>query len=89
MNPDIFTEVIVPHYTLTKSFDPIITSWQEKELNKADLCDITMERLSIERSGMLLIDNIKGNIDEWLARGGKGYWYRGESSFVNDITVFL
>ena len=89
VNPDIFTEVIVPHYTLTKSFDPIVTSWQERELNKANLCDITLERLGIERSSALLIDNMKRNIDEWLARGGKGYWYRGESSFVNDITVFL
>ena len=89
VNPDIFTEVIVPHYELTESFDPIITSWQEKELNKADLCDTTLERLSIERSSALLIDNMKGNIDEWVARGGKGYWYRGESSFVNDSAVIL
>jgi len=89
VNPDIFTEVIVPHYTLTKSFDPIVTSWQEKELNKADLCDITLERLSIERSSALLIDNMKQNIDEWVERGGKGYWYKDESSFINDITVIL
>ncbi len=89
VNPDIFTQIIVPHYKLTESFDPIITSWQEKELNKADLCDITLKRLSIERSGALLIDNMKGNIDEWDARGGKGYWYRGDSSFINEITIIL
>jgi len=89
VNPDIFTEIIVPHYKLTESFDPIITSWQEKELNKADLCDITLKRLSIERSSALLIDNMKGNIDEWMARGGKGYWYRGDSSFINEITIIL
>ena len=89
VNPDIFTDVIVPHYELTKLFDPIVASWQERELNKADLCDITLERLSIKQSSALLIDNMKVNTDEWVERGGKGYWYRGESSFINDITVIL
>ena len=34
-------------------------------------------------------NNMKCNTDEWVERGGKGYWYRDESSFISDIAVIL
>jgi hypothetical protein len=79
INPDIFSEVVVPEYDLGMRFATIVTSWEERTLSKADLCDVAMSRLpgAIDRAACLLIDNRMDNIAEWRARGGAAWLFQG------------
>jgi hypothetical protein len=72
INPDMFSEVVVPACNLHARFQAIVTSWEERTLSKADLCDIAMSRLpgAVDRDACLLIDNRIENVVEWRARGG-------------------
>ncbi|HEY2482064.1 MAG TPA: hypothetical protein VGI30_07700 [Caulobacteraceae bacterium] len=84
INPDIFTEVVVPHYALSSRFDVITTSWQEGLSDKALLCEIARMWLdhSLTPAECLLVDNLQANIDAWRARGGSGLHFTGEDALL-------
>jgi len=77
INPDIFSETVVPAYDLSTRFAAVVTSWEERTLSKADLCDIAMSRLpgALDRDACLLIDNRMENVAEWRARGGAAWHF--------------
>jgi hypothetical protein len=79
INPDIFSEMVVPAYDLRARFTTIVTSWEERTLIKADLCEIAMSRLpgAIDREACVLIDNRLDNVAEWKARGGAAWLFEG------------
>ena len=85
INSDIFSEVVVPAYDLTRRFSVVVASWQEGTVNKADLCEIAIERLpgAIEPRNCLLIDNKLENVEEWKQRRGVGLHFQDERSFFN------
>ena len=86
INPDVFTNFVVPIYELDRVFPVIVTSWQEKTLSKASLCTEALRRLGgSANSEALLIDNIEQNVREWEQAGGRGYWFRGETQFLADL----
>ncbi len=85
VNPDVFSDVVVPHYRLTEVFDVIVTSARERTADKAELCAVAVDRLACPSSVALLIDNIEANVDAWRARGGIGYWFRGDERFGRDL----
>ena len=91
INPDIFTEVIVPTYDLSAKFPAIVTSWQEGTLSKADLCEVAMGRLdrSLRLPECVLIDNKLENVLEWRARGGAAYHFDGAASLADRFTAIL
>jgi len=87
VNPAIFTEIIVPRYELDRHFPVIVTSWQERTLDKATLCDIALGRLGApgERASALLVDNRADNIERFRAQGGQGYLFTDDSTFARDL----
>jgi len=84
INPDIFTRVVVPTYGLQNRFEAIVTSWEEKTVSKADLCDIAMSRLTgaVDRGACLLVDNRMDNVLEWRGRGGVAWRFRHHRSLA-------
>ena len=86
INPDAFTQLVVPRYALDATFAPIVTSWQQRTLDKADLADIALRSIDgdIARAEALLIDNVQANVERWIARGGRAYHFRGEARFRED-----
>jgi FMN phosphatase YigB (HAD superfamily) len=85
LNPDLFSDLIVPNYALDSVFDEIVTSWQERTLDKARLCAIALERLGGHDPGdALLIDNVDENVEAWRSLGGRAYLFRGDHEFHND-----
>jgi FMN phosphatase YigB (HAD superfamily) len=91
VNSDIFTHVVVPNYNLAARFPVIVTSWEEKTLRKADLCDVARAKLdgALERRECLLVDNKQENVVEWNARGGVGHVFRSERTSFNQIADLL
>jgi len=87
VNPDIFTNTIVPAYRLDQYCETIVTSWQEGTVDKRVLCARAIERLGIScgNEQALLIDNRRDNIDAWRSVGGTGYLYTTDSQFLADI----
>ena len=90
INPDIFSEVVVPTFELRARFSAIVTSWEERTLSKADLCDIAMSRLpgAVDREACLLIDNRMDNVAEWRARGGAAWHFEacaGLAAYLFDL----
>jgi phosphoglycolate phosphatase-like HAD superfamily hydrolase len=88
INPDIFSEVVVPHYALRERFAAIVTSWEERTLSKADLCEAAMSRLpgAVDREACLLIDNRADNVAEWRARGGAAWLFEGYRSLTEHLS---
>jgi hypothetical protein len=88
INPDIFSETVVPTYDLSARFAAIVTSWEEQTLSKADLCDIAMTRLpgAVDRKACLLIDNRPDNVAEWRARGGAAWLFEGCRHLVEHLS---
>ena len=86
INPDIFSQQVVPNYRLNKLFEAIVTSCEEKTLDKSDLCDIALQRLgdASDRSGALLIDNRIENVESWRTRGGIAYHFTGNEAFATE-----
>jgi len=78
INPDVFSEVVVPAYDLSARFDAIVTSWEARTLSKADLCDVAMSRLAggLDRQACLLIDNRMENVAQWRTRGGAAWLFQ-------------
>ena len=87
INPDLFNPDIVPALELDRWFDPIVTSWEERTLDKAELCDLALARMEgeFDRSEALLIDNKQANVEDWRRRGGRGYVYRDDATFAADL----
>jgi phosphoglycolate phosphatase-like HAD superfamily hydrolase len=86
INSDIFSQQVVPNYRLNQLFETIVTSWEEKTLDKSDLCDIALQRLGgvSDRSGALLIDNRIENVESWRARGGIAFHFTGNEAFASE-----
>jgi hypothetical protein len=86
INPDIFSQCVVPNYRLDQLFEPIVTSWQERTLDKSDLCDKALQQLGgvLDRSGALLIDNRIENVESWRSRGGIAYLFTGNEAFASE-----
>ncbi len=90
VNCDVFSDVVVPAYSLNERFETIVTSWEEATLSKADLCDIAMARLpgATDRGACLLIDNKLANVLEWRARGGAAFCFEGADALVAAVNLF-
>lgn len=87
INPDAFSSLVVPSYDLAQLFKPIVTSWEERTLDKGELAARALELLcrDIHPSEALLIDNKSSNVEAWERRGGRGYVFRNEKTFVADL----
>ena len=91
VNPDVFTNYVVPAFRLDEMFPVIVASWQEKTTDKVALCEEALRNFgqAIKRSEALLIDNIPENVRDWEASGGRGYVFRGEQQFTTDLASHL
>jgi FMN phosphatase YigB (HAD superfamily) len=87
VNPDLFSETLVPHYGLHDLAGSIVTSWEERTEDKGVLCARALERLelSCDPSEALLIDNRRDNCEAWSARGGAAYLHTGDEVFARDV----
>jgi hypothetical protein len=87
VNPDAFSSLVVPSYDLAQRFKPIVTSWEERTLDKGELAARALELLGLDLrpSEALLVDNKSPNVDAWESRGGRGYVFRNEKTFVADL----
>lgn len=83
INTDLFSKVIVPKYNLSEKFDAIVNSYELKNHNKTDICIAAADRLglNLQEDQILLIDDIKKNIDEIVDAGGEGYQYQSAELF--------
>ena len=83
VNPDLWTEVIVPLHHFDQTADVIISSWEEGTDDKGALCQLVLDRMGLghRRQDALLIDNKQSNIDAWMALGGIGYHYTTDEAF--------
>ena len=88
VNPRLFSEFIVPKYSVFERFEVVVTSWEERLLDKAALCSVALSRLatSIVPSAALLIDNMSENITGWEQLGGQGYLFRGPETLQADLS---
>ncbi|MGO9875407.1 MAG: HAD family hydrolase [Acidimicrobiia bacterium] len=85
VNSDAFSRFVVPNYGLDSVFERIVTSWEERTLDKTSLCELAVERLGgRDPSEALLIDNIEANVDTWRSVGGQAYLFRGDEQFACD-----
>jgi len=83
INPDLFTRFVAPNFGLDSVFDAIVTSWQERTEDKAELCEIALRRLGGgDPAEALLIDNIEANVEAWRARGGQAYLFVSDDEFA-------
>jgi hypothetical protein len=87
VNPDLWTETIVPLHGFDRTADAIVSSWEEGTVDKGVLCSLALERLELDcqPSEALLIDNKQSNLDSWAARGGIGYLYTSDRAFERDV----
>jgi len=86
VNPDLFSDVIVPTWNLNQYCGAIVTSWEERTDDKNILNRVAIERLGLDcrNSEALLIDNKHSNIVEWVRVGGAGYRHTGDRVFRLD-----
>lgn len=86
VNPDLFSEVIVPVYNLNTQCDMIVTSWEEGTEDKRILNRLAIERMEVDcvPGEALLIDNKLSNVKDWVDVGGAGYHYQGDQQFIED-----
>ena len=91
VNSPLFSEPIVPRYAVFKRFEMIVTSWEERVLDKAELCAVALSRLqvAIAPSAALLIDNMSDNVKQWEQRGGQAYWFSGPEVLKRDLSGAL
>ena len=91
INPDIFSDVVVPAYRLNDRFETIVTSWEEGTLSKADLCDIAIARLvgAPDRGSCLLIDNRMENVQEWRGRRGLAWRFAGCAPLADHLSRLI
>jgi hypothetical protein len=89
VNPDGFSRYVLPPLGLEAHLEAIVTSWEEGTLDKPQLCEVAVARLGLPRAGALLIDNVEQNVEQWVARGGRGYWFRGEAEMLSALGLEL
>ncbi|MCZ6616502.1 MAG: hypothetical protein O7E57_00100 [Gammaproteobacteria bacterium] len=84
VNPDLFSDVVVPICGFAANCEVIVTSWEEGTIDKNILNRLAIERmgLSCTNEEAILIDNKRANIDRWVAIGGSGYCYSDDESFA-------
>jgi FMN phosphatase YigB (HAD superfamily) len=89
INPDIFTNIVVPEYQLDRRFDLIVTSWQQGTEDKTALCEFAIAQLDIAAplAECLLVDNRLANVLAWRSKGGAAYHFRGERAFCEEFTA--
>jgi hypothetical protein len=87
VNPEAFSEIIVPAFALHDVTNAIVVSAAEKTIDKGELCRRALERMGLgcHPSEALLIDNRPSNLDAWAAHGGIGYLYTTDSAFMQDV----
>ena len=87
VNPDLWSDTIVPLYGFDKTADVIVSSWEEGTIDKRILCGLALERLDIgcKSSEALLIDNKMSNLTAWAEHGGIGYLYTTDKTFQQDV----
>ncbi len=87
----MFSQFVVPRLELSKSFEVIVTSWEERDLDKVRLCELALSRSAgrVQPTRALLIDNLDENVRRWRAVGGLGYWYRGDAQLESDLASEL
>lgn len=87
VNPDLFSEIIVPVCGFEADCNAIVTSWEERTIDKRVLNRIAIERLELDcgNNAALLIDNKLSNIDDWIGSGGAGYHYTSDEAFTRDV----
>ncbi|MHC4821302.1 MAG: hypothetical protein ACYTDX_06245, partial [Planctomycetota bacterium] len=87
VNPDLFSSTIVPAMGLDRDFPVIVTSWQERTLDKVELCRIALERLSDRPSigTALLVDNDATNVSAFVEQGGQGYRFTTDRALARDL----
>ncbi|HEY5072329.1 MAG TPA: hypothetical protein VII63_09885 [Caulobacteraceae bacterium] len=87
VNSDIFSLVIAPHYRLHELFPIVVASWEERLLDKTELCRRALRRIDSRMpiSAALLIDNIAENVEAFRHAGGRAYHFRGEARFIADL----
>jgi hypothetical protein len=91
VNPDLFTDHIVPVHDLTAVFDVIVVSSAEGTDDKSGLCDRALTRLGYAgpRSAALLIDNRRDLVNAWIDTGGAGYLFHSDEQFQTDLPYLL
>ncbi|MCR9246141.1 MAG: hypothetical protein NXI31_14010 [bacterium] len=80
INPDLFSQVLAPHFRLERDFEVVVTSWEERSLDKVQMCRTALSRLDPEAgpSDGMLIDNLADNVAAWQAAGGAGHTFGGQ-----------
>jgi FMN phosphatase YigB (HAD superfamily) len=91
VNPDLFTDLVVPACGLATVFDLVVASHQEGTDDKVVLCERALERLGFrgDRLEVLLIDNRPDLVEAWRDAGGSGYWFQGDDRFARDVEELL
>jgi hypothetical protein len=91
VNPDLFSEYVVPAQRLRGVFDVIVTSSAERTADKSTLCEIALRRLGFygRRSDALLIDNRFDLVEAWRNVGGAGYWFESDNQFKREVPRLL
>ena len=91
VNPDLFSEYVVPAQRLRAVFDVIVTSSAERTADKSTLCEIALRRLGFygRRSDALLIDNRFDLVEAWRNVGGAGYWFESDNQFKRELPRLL
>ncbi len=75
-----------PSYSLLDSFDAVITSSSLGTDDKVELCWRALQIMGVDDpSDTVLIDNVRTNIDGWVAVGGNGYLFIDDNRFAEDV----
>lgn len=87
VNPDAFSRLIAPHYGIDSDFPVVVTSWEERQLDKTALCEIALARLGAQGAfaTALLVDNRADNVEAFRARGGQAYLFVDDATFASDL----
>lgn len=84
VSPDVFADVVVPSHDLTAVFDVIVSSAAQGRLRLESLWDSAFSALGPQYgyAHSLLIDDSAEAVSRFLALGGRGHRYVGDSEFV-------
>ena len=89
VNPDIFTNIVVPEYQLDRRVDLIVTSWQQGTEDKVALCECAVAQLRIAAplKECLLVDSRADHVLAWRSNGGEAYHFLGEDTFCEEFSA--
>lgn len=87
VNPDLFSEIVVPALGLADRFGVIVTSWAEGTDDKGHLCRIALDRLGWRGSWseVVLVDNLEEPVTAFEAAGGQGYRFTSDDWFEQQV----